>query len=175
VREDVRRGLIALLPRLRRFAYALTGDPHHADDVVQEACLRACAHIDQYQPGTRLDSWMYKIVRNVWLNQERAWRRRRPAATFDAAPDIAGEDGRDTTESRLTLNQVLRSLATLPREQQELVALVCIEGLSYQEAADILEIPLGTATSRLARARRFLYVTAVEGPAASEAERNEAV
>jgi RNA polymerase sigma-70 factor, ECF subfamily len=155
--------LVELLPRLRRFAYALTGDIHRRDDLLQEACTRAIAHLDRYQPGTALDSWMYRIVRNVWLNQERAQRVRRLVVDLDAAPEPVGEDGRHITETRLTLTQVLEALETLPREQRELIALVCIEGVSYQDAADILDIPLGTVTSRLARARRTLYVVAVEG------------
>ncbi len=171
--DDVRRQLIALLPRLRRFSYALAGDPHRGDDLVQEACTRAFAAIDSYQPGTRLDSWMYRIVRNVWLNQLRSLRRRGPAIDFDAVPDVVGEDGRDVLESRLTLSQVLQALTKLPQDQQELIALICIEGLSYQEAADVLEIPLGTATSRLARARRSLYAMAVDGVEASEVEHGQ--
>jgi RNA polymerase sigma-70 factor, ECF subfamily len=159
--NDIRRELIDLLPRLRRFAYALTGDSHHGDDIIQEACARAIAHIDQFQPGTRLDHWMYRIVRNIWLNQERALKVRGRVIDLDAAPEPVGEDGRHVTEMRLTLRQVLQALAKLPRDQQELIALVCIEGLSYQHAADIL--PLGTATSRLARARRRLYAAVIEG------------
>ncbi len=161
--DDIRRELIELLPRLRRFAYTLTGDIHRGDDLLQEACTRAIAHLDQYQLGTRFDSWMYKIVRNVWLNQERLLRVRRGIVDLDAVPEPAGEDGRHTTEMRLTLEQVLAALSQLSPDQQELIALVCIEGLSYQDAADILDIPLGTVTSRLARARRRLYVEAVEG------------
>jgi RNA polymerase sigma-70 factor, ECF subfamily len=161
--DDIRRELIDLLPRLRRFAYALTGDSHQGDDIVQEACARAIAHLDQYQPGTRLDHWMYKIVRNIWLNQERALKVRGGLIDLDAAPEPVGEDGRHIMEIRLTLHQVLQALARLPRDQQVLIALVCIEGLSYQQAAEILELPLGTATSRLARARQRLYAAAIEG------------
>jgi RNA polymerase sigma-70 factor (ECF subfamily) len=161
--NDIRRELIDLLPRLRRFAYALAGDSHQGDDIVQEACARAIAHLDQYQPGTRLDHWMYRIVRNIWLNQERAVKIRGRVIQLDAAPEPMGEDGRHVTEMRLTLHEVLQALARLPRDQQVLIALVCIEGLSYQQAAEILEIPLGTATSRLARARRTLYAAVIEG------------
>ena len=173
--DDVRQELIGLLPRLRRFAYTLAGDPHRGDDLVQEACTRAIRHLDQYQPGTRLDSWMYKIVRNVWLNEERALRGRGIPVDLDGAPELIGADGREVVESRLTLDQVLKALAMLPRDQRELIALVCIEGLSYQEAAAILDIPLGTATSRLARGRRTLYALAVEGHEAWEDKHDRVV
>ena len=161
------------MPRLRRFAYALAGDPQRGDDLVQEAFARAFAHLDQYQPGTRLDSWMYRIVRNVWFNQERAARVRGTVVDLDHAPDIVGADGRDVVETRLTLEQVLRALARIPRDQRELIVLICVEGLSFKEAAAILDIPLGTATSRLARGRRALYMLAIEGQTELEDEHDK--
>jgi RNA polymerase sigma-70 factor (ECF subfamily) len=164
--NDIRLDLAGLLPRMRRFAYALSGDIHRAEDLVQEAYTRAFTHLEQFQPGTRLASWMYRIVRNVWLNEQRALRSRGATVDLDGGPEPVGEDGRTVTESRLTLGRVLDALSRLPREQQELVALVCIEGLSYQEAAEVLEIPVGTVTSRLARGRRTLYEVAVEGSGA---------
>jgi RNA polymerase sigma-70 factor (ECF subfamily) len=173
VAEDIRQELIALMPRLRRFAYALAGDPQRGDDLVQEAFARAFAHLGQYQPGTRLDSWMYRIVRNVWFNQERAARVRGTVVDLDHAPDIVGEDGRDVVETRLTLDQVLRALAKIPRDQRELIVLICVEGLSFKDAAAILDIPLGTATSRLARGRRALYMLAIEGQAELEDEHDK--
>lgn len=168
--NDVRRDIIQLLPRLRRFAYALAGDSVRGDDLVQEGCARAFASLHQFEPGTRLDSWMYRIIRNTWLNQKRALRVRGTVIDIDEAPEQAGEDGRDVAESRMTLARVLDAMVKLPREQQELIALVCIEGVSYQEAAAILEIPLGTVTSRLARGRRALYAMAVEGQRTLEGE-----
>lgn len=169
--EEVRRGIIELLPRLRRFAYALTGGPDKGDDLVQEGCARALAHLDQYQPGTRLDSWMYKIMRNVWLDQQRASAVRDLVIDLELVPEPAGEDGRRIVESRLTLKQVLGAMGKLPQEQRVLIALVCFEGLSYQEAAAILEIPIGTVTSRLARGRRALHALAVEGLNTLESEK----
>jgi RNA polymerase sigma-70 factor (ECF subfamily) len=170
VTNDVRGDIIQLLPRLRRFAYALAGDAARGDDLVQEGYARALAHLDQFRPGTRLDSWMYRIIRNIWLNQKRACRVRGEIVDIDDAPEPAGEDGRAVAESRMTLGRVLDALTQLPREQQELIALVCFEGVSYQEAAAILEIPIGTVTSRLARGRRALYAIAVEGHRTFEGE-----
>jgi RNA polymerase sigma-70 factor, ECF subfamily len=174
VTDDVRRELVLLLPRLRRFAYALAGDSVRGDDLVQEGCARAFAHLGSYQPGTRLDAWMYRIIRNVWLNTIRASRARGEVLDLDDAPEPVGEDGRDVTESRMTLNRVLHAMRKLPREQQELIALVCIEGVSYQDAAKILDIPLGTVTSRLARGRRALYAMAVDGSQTLEGKHDDA-
>lgn len=172
--EEVRNGIIELLPRLRRFAYSLTGNPDQGDDLVQEACARALAHPEQYKSGTRLDSWMYRIVRNIWLDQLRASKVRGHVMDLDAAPETAGEDGRNITESRLTLKQVLNAMAKLPPQQRLLIALVCFEGVSYQHAADILEIPIGTVTSRLVRARRLLCAIAIDGAATMRNENAKA-
>ena len=161
--NDVGRRIVELLPRLRRFAYALSGDPDTGDDLVQEGCARAFAHLNQWQPGTRLDSWMYRIIHNIWLDQKRASKVRGIAVDLDSGPELSGEDGRDVVTSRLTLRQVLDGLASLPQEQRAIITLVSFEGLSYEEAAAILGIPVGTATSRLVRGRRALYAMAVEG------------
>ena len=172
--EEVRNGLVELLPRLRRFAYALSGSPDQGDDLVQESCARALAHPEQYKSGTRLDSWMYTIIRNIWFDQLRASKVRGFMMDLDAAPEPVGDDGRKITENRLTLMEVLKSMSKLPPEQRFLIALVCFEGVSYQEAAQILEIPIGTVTSRLVRARRALCALAIEGPAAMENENAKA-
>jgi RNA polymerase sigma-70 factor (ECF subfamily) len=163
VTNDVRRGIVELLPRLRRFAYALAGDPEKGDDLVQEGCARAFARLDQWQPGTRLDSWMLRIIHNIWLDQKRAAKVRGVVVDLDAVPELKGPDGRDVVERRLTLKRVLDAIDKLPEEHRELIALICIEGVSYQEASAILEIPIGTVTSRLVRARRALHAVAVEG------------
>jgi RNA polymerase sigma-70 factor, ECF subfamily len=163
VTNDVGREITQLLPRLRRFAYALTGDPDKGDDLVQEGCARAFGHLDQWQAGTRLDSWMYRIVHNIWRDHDRAQRVRGIPTNLDSAPELRGQDGREVIEFRLTLNRVLKALEDLPPEQHVLISLVCFEGLSYQEAASVLGIPVGTVTSRLVRGRQALYARAVEG------------
>ena len=141
---------------------------------MQEACLRAFARLDQWQPGTRLDSWMFRIIHNIWIDQKRASKVRGTVIDLDSAPEIAGPDGRDIVERRMTLNRVLEAMDKLPQEHRELIALVSIEGVSYQEAAAILQIPIGTVTSRLVRARRALHAIAVEGVQTVEGE-NDAV
>ena len=159
--------MIEFLPRLRRFAYALTRNLELADDLVQDTCERALARADQWQPGTRLDSWMYRIAQNIWYDAGRAAKARGIRADLDDIADIAGSDGRDVTEHRLTLAAVFTAMEKLPREQQELVALVCVEGLSYKEAADTLRLPMGTVMSRLSRARQAIADAVLEtSPAA---------
>jgi RNA polymerase sigma-70 factor, ECF subfamily len=157
VKNDPRLQIVNFLPRLRRFSYALTGDPDKGDDLVQETCARALSRLDQWAPGTRLESWMFRIAQNIWFDQRRAHKVRGDAVDIDQAYDIAGEDGRDIAENRLMLKEVSKGIAQLPGEQQVLIALVCVDGLSYKEAAEVLEIPIGTVMSRLARARRALY------------------
>ena len=155
--DEFRTRMVELLPRLRRFAYALTGDMDQADDLVQEVCLRALSRVDQFEPGTRFDSWMFRIAQNIWFDRVRARKVRGPAIDLDAAASVVQTDGRAVTESRLTLEFVTRAIAQLPGELQVLIALVCIDGRSYQEAADITGTPIGTVMSRLARARRTLH------------------
>jgi RNA polymerase sigma-70 factor (ECF subfamily) len=128
-----------------------------ADDLVQETCARALSRIGQYQEGTRLDSWMYRIAQNLWLDRARARKVRGEQVNMDAVEALAGVDGRDVVESRLTLEAVSVAMAHLPDEQRVLIALVCIDGLSYKEAANITHTPIGTVMSRLARARRELH------------------
>jgi len=156
VTDDFRVGMVAVLPRLRRFAYALTGNSEQGDDLVQDACLRALSRVDLWQPGTRLDSWMYRIAQNIWLDRLRANKVRGEAVDIDTMPGMLGPDGRVVAESQLTLQAVVAAMGQLPAEQRAMVALVCIEGASYKEAAEIAGVPVGTVMSRLARARRTL-------------------
>jgi RNA polymerase sigma-70 factor (ECF subfamily) len=156
VSDEIRDRMVAVLPRLRRFAHALTGSTEQADDLVQDACLRALSRIELWQPGTRLDSWMYRIAQNIWLDRLRASKVRGEAVDLAATEEIPGSDGRLVTESELTLQAVAAAMGRLPPEQRAMVALVCIEGASYKEAAEITGVPVGTVMSRLARARRTL-------------------
>lgn len=154
--EELRGRIIELLPRLRRFAYGLAGDLDRADDLVQETCVRALANAAQWQPGTRLDSWMYRIAQNCWFDQMRAKKVRGEVVDIETQMDLAGSDGRTIVEHRQTLAAVSARLASLPRDQQLLVGLICIDGLSYKEAAETLALPIGTVMSRLSRARQSL-------------------
>jgi RNA polymerase sigma-70 factor (ECF subfamily) len=149
--------MVELLPRLRRFAYVLTGDSDKGDDLVQETCARALSRLDQWQPGTRLDSWMFRIAQTQWFDRLRAQKVRGETLDLDAVGEVVGEDGRNITENRFTLARVQEGIQRLPPEQKVLIALVIIDGRSYKEVADILGIPIGTVMSRLARARQSLF------------------
>ncbi|WP_460832374.1 RNA polymerase sigma factor [Lysobacter humi (ex Lee et al. 2017)] len=158
---DIQQGLIELLPRLRRLARVLTGNAFDADDLVQVALERALARADQYRPDARLDAWVFGIVRNAWTDELRA--RTRRAAVF--APEEAGESvGELAVERQSDAMSVASAMARLPEEQREVVALVLVEGLSYRETADVLGVPVGTVTSRLARARAALQNHLGEAP-----------
>ena len=154
--ERFEEEMLALLPRLRRFARSLTRDQADADDLSQLSVERALKARDQWQPGTRLDAWMYRIMRNIWIDEARA--RARRAQTF--APEeeglSVGDDGHEAIERNVEMSDVDRAMAKLPAEQREVIALVLVEGLAYKEAAEILEIPMGTLTSRLVRGRQAL-------------------
>jgi RNA polymerase sigma-70 factor (ECF subfamily) len=151
--ENVRDQIVALLPRLRRFARNLARNPHDADDVVQIAVERALMKLDQWRSDARLDSWMFKIVRNAWIDELRS--RGRRDRIFLAAE--AGEHVGDATLDRESeLMSVQSAMARLPENQRTAVSLVLVEGLPYKEAAEVLDIPIGTLTSRLARGREAL-------------------
>jgi RNA polymerase sigma-70 factor, ECF subfamily len=125
--------------------------------LVQETCVRALASIAQWQEGSRLDSWMYRIAQNIWFDRMRAKKTRGEAFDIDDMHDLVGSDGRIVTETRLTMREVSKGIAKLPPEQQVLVALVLVDGLSYKDASEITGAPIGTVMSRLARARSTLY------------------
>jgi len=148
--------LVALLPRLRRFARGLTQHPADADDLCQQAVERALSARDQWQTGTRLDSWMYRITRNLWIDRHRAQQRRGPVANIDDAAVHVADDSHRRMEAQLELGDVDRAMAALPPEQREAIALVLVEGYSYREAADMIGVPVGTLTSRLGRGREAL-------------------
>lgn len=149
-------GLGELMPRLRRFARALTGNQDDADDLVQLSLERALSKRSQWDASRRLDSWLYGIVRNAWIDEVRS--RRRSQGVF--APEVLGERvGVDTMQHYMTGLSVEAAMQLLPPDQRAAIALVLIEGLSYREAASVLEVPMGTLTSRLARGREALQAT----------------
>lgn len=154
--ESIRTQMVALLPRLRRFAVSLAGSRADADDLVQDTVERALRSLHQWQQGTRLDSWMFRIAQNLWIDAQRA-RRVRSIVTndLDAAGGAAVDGARDA-EARLTFAQTAKAISELPEDQRVVVALVLVDGMSYREAADVLNVPIGTVTSRIARARATL-------------------
>lgn len=156
--DQTRSDIVAMLPRLRRFARALTGQMADADDIVQIAVERALMRMDQYQTGTRLDSWLFSIVRNAWIDETRSRTRRGKVFAPAEFGEQVGNDGDAEMYAKLEADDVWSAMRKLPDEQREAVALVCVEGLAYREAADALGVPIGTLTSRLARGREALQV-----------------
>jgi len=154
--EPIRRRIVELLPRLRRLARALARDPADADDLVQTTVERALARAGQWAPGTRLDSWTFRIMKNAWIDEARARSRRGKVFAAEETGEMVGFDGGGAMQARLEAAEVERAMAALPQDQRLAVALVLVEGLSYKEAADVLEIPQGTLTSRLVRGRTAL-------------------
>jgi RNA polymerase sigma-70 factor, ECF subfamily len=152
---QTRQAIAALLPRLRRFAMTLTGALDVADDLVQAAVERALNRLHQWQPGTRLDSWLFRIMQTVWLNEMRA-RRIRSHEQLDSAREVIGDPGEKTVETKMMLRKVEQEFRRLTLDQQQAMVLVCVEGYTHREAADILDIPIGTVISRLARGRMAL-------------------
>ncbi|SDG37345.1 RNA polymerase sigma-70 factor, ECF subfamily [Pelagibacterium luteolum] len=145
--------MVALLPRLRAFARSLTRNAADADDLVQQTCEKALAGLSGFTPGTKLESWLFRIMHNQWID---VTRRRRPTLDIESeglAETLTGEDGRLTTQARMEWRAVSAAMADLPPDQSGVLMLVCVEGLRYREVADILDIPIGTVMSRLARAR----------------------
>jgi RNA polymerase sigma-70 factor, ECF subfamily len=154
--DQTRSDIVAMLPRLRRFARALTGQVADADDIVQIAVERALMRIDQFQAGTKLDSWLFSIVRNAWLDEARSRTRRGKVFASPELGETVGTDGAAEMHAKLEADDVWTAMRKLPEEQREAVALVCVEGLAYREAAAALGVPIGTLTSRLARGREAL-------------------
>lgn len=128
--EDVRQQLVALLPRLRRFALSLTGSRGEADDLVQAACERALSRLHQWQPGTRLDHWVLRILKTLWIDQWRGRRRHGDQVDLDSVELPAPRDDQAIAEARDTLGRVCQAMARLPDEHRLALTLVAVDGLS---------------------------------------------
>ena len=153
---DIRADIVALLPKMRRFALGLSGSADKADDLVQDAVERALTHADQWEPGTRLDSWLYRIVQNCWISQGRKAAVRHRWQERESFAPQAYEDGRRTVEGRLDLARVMDAYTGLSPKLRSVAALVILDGESYQQAAEVLGVPIGTVMSRVSRAREAL-------------------
>ncbi len=148
--------LAALLPRLRRFAHGLSRSPADADDLTQMTIERALRSRAQWQPGSKLDSWLYKIMRNLWIDTVRSRARKEKFEAPAEEAETLGFDPRDGVEAGLELQRVMAAMERLPDEQREVVVLILIEGFGYREAAELLDLPIGTVSSRLVRGRTAL-------------------
>ncbi len=164
--ESIRRDIAGLLPRLRRFARAITRNAEDADDLVQAAVERALIHTGQWEPGTRLDSWIFRIMKNAWIDELR--KRTRHNRLF-AAEDEGEHVGVSHAEQQIDAMAVRKAMVQLTDDQRLAVGLVLVEGLTYKEAAEVLDIPVGTLTSRLARGRETLQAILSGGDTRQEA------
>ena len=151
----MRAGLEPSLARLWRYPLVLSRARDVADDLVQATCVRALERADQYVPGTRVDRWLFAILRSIWLNEIRS-RRICEGGGFVDPEDVLTSDGAREIEVNITASAVLRATGRLPEAQRETVLLVYGEGYSYAEAAATLAVPIGTVMSRLATARAAL-------------------
>ncbi len=151
--------LIALLPNLRRYALSLCRKGDVADDLVQITVERAFGAYGKRDPAGRLEAWLFSILRNAWIDMTRRTRTRGTEVDIDDAHDAATVDGRTVVETRLMLSAAEVAIGDLPPDQREVMVLICVEELSYAEAAGVLGIPVGTVMSRLARARNAVATT----------------
>jgi RNA polymerase sigma-70 factor, ECF subfamily len=145
-----------LLPRLWAFALRISRDQHDAEDLVQRACLRALERAHQLKPDTSPLSWMYSIVHTTWINELRARsvRSRTSAEWDDSYLETVADPSAPDPEADALNRQIVRAVERLPDAQRTVMLLVVVEGLSYQEAAQVLGVPVGTIMSRLSRARQ---------------------
>jgi RNA polymerase sigma factor (sigma-70 family) len=150
---DLENDIAALLPRLRRFARSITFHREDADDVVQIAVERALTRAEQWQPGTRLDSWMFRIVKNAWIDEVRSRARRDQLFVPEEEGEHVGDDTAAAHQQRMAVE---KAMSLLSEDHRMVIGLVLVDGLPYKEAAEVLDIPMGTLTSRLARARDAL-------------------
>lgn len=154
--ETFESELTQLLPRIRRFAYALSRNGADADDLAQATIERALRSRDQWHPGTRLDSWLYRIMRNLWIDTVRSRLRRQAREAPQEAAEKVGADPHAGIEASIELSRMMAAMQRLPEEQREVVALILIEGFGYRDTAEMLDLPIGTVSSRLVRGRNAL-------------------
>ncbi len=143
--------IVALIPRLRRYARALVSERSRADDLVQDTLERAWAKMHLFRTGTDLRAWLFTVMHNVYVNQVRA---ARETVEFDESAVEAVS--RDPQGERLEVRDLERALLRLPAEQRQVLLLVALEDMSYDETAKALGVPIGTVMSRLSRARERL-------------------
>jgi RNA polymerase sigma-70 factor (ECF subfamily) len=159
VQPDLTEQLIELIPRMRRFATGLSGSTAWGDDLVQTACERLLLRKDSLKADTRLDSWMYQVIRNLHIDGIRAQSvRDRNAEEVKQVADLRLMST-DPMDNHIRLNEVHEAMQHLSEEHRSALMLICVEGLSYKEAAEVLQVPMGTVTSRLVRARKALIDT----------------
>jgi RNA polymerase sigma-70 factor (ECF subfamily) len=152
--------LTGLIPNMRAFARSLCGDATEADDLAQEALAKAWAHRDSFEPGTNMKAWTFMIIRNQFYSEKRRSWRRQPLD-----PEVAERTLVAVTSATgaLELDEVRRAMARLPDDQREALIMIGAGGLSYEEAAEIAGVAVGTVKSRVSRARDRLAALLFDG------------
>ena len=166
VSSDIKTDLIALLPRLRRFARSLTRSMTEADDLVQEACLRALSRADQWDRSQPLDRWMFRLTRNLWISEmrKRGVRMGQGQVPAEEASELVTPE---TGEHRVAASQLQAQILALPEDLRAVLLAVSVEGYSYAEAAELFDVPIGTVMSRVHRARKALAADLAQTSGAS--------
>jgi RNA polymerase sigma-70 factor (ECF subfamily) len=157
---DLPTMLPEMLPRLWAFALRISGNQQDAEDLVQHACVRGLERAHQLQPDTSPLSWMFSIVHSIWINEIRARsvRRRNGVEWDDALLETIADPAAPDPETDASMRQIIGAVEQLPEAQRVVMLLVAVEGLSYSEAAETLEVPIGTIMSRLSRARQSIGI-----------------
>ncbi len=163
VQPDLSDKLVELIPRMRRFAAGLSGGADAGDELVQLACERLLRKQATLRPDTRLDSWLYRVIRNLHIDGIRARAARERNLHEVAYVAQLGREADDTLDKVVQVNEVEKAMRDLSAEHRAVLMLVCVEGLSYREASEVLEVPMGTVTSRLVRARGALIEKLAQG------------
>jgi RNA polymerase sigma-70 factor (ECF subfamily) len=154
--SDISQQIAAEIPRLRRYAQALTRQPHSADDLVQDCLTRALAKSHLWQEGSDLRAWLFTILHNQFVNSVRRSVREGVTVSLNIDGGKPGREIEPSQEHALTLRDLDQALAKLPEDQRVVVLLVGLEGLAYDKVAEILGVPVGTVRSRLSRGREML-------------------
>jgi len=152
----VRQNILQILPRLRRFAFALTGEEHDADDLLQGTIEKLLKK--GVPEGVSLDRWAFRVCKNLWVDETRRRKVRVLTEIEDLADSTPSPGEEHLAINRITLKQVNKAMERLPEDQRSTLALVALGGLSYSEVAEVMDIPIGTVMSRVARARKALAV-----------------
>lgn len=160
--SQFKEALKPLVPSIWRFAFSLSGSPDTADDLTQSTCVRALEKQHQFKSGTNLQAWCFTICRSIWLNELRSSTLRK-TGTMDAVSEDVLVDLTQNTETNIFARQVFTKVMELPEAIRNTVVLVYVEGYAYREAAEILDVPIGTVMSRLAAARKKLNSLDAQG------------
>lgn len=158
-KNNFENNLLELVPRLKRYATVLAVTPENRDDLLQSTIERALKKQQQWQKGTHLDRWLFTIMSSIWKNEIRSRVVRQGHGVSDDVEKLTDLSSENSNERTFLYEQVFKEVMLLPDNHREAILLVYVEGISYQAAADILDIPLGTLMSRLARARITLAKT----------------